>query len=219
MKRKTFDWIGWGLGCLAASAMVPAARGQSSATSPEAAQTATDDAAWSDAYGQIKPRELSHALRVIEMSTGGHVLEIRLLHRKAPAFEAVVAMGRDLVNVRVRALDDQVTRISVNETPRWMLDWRLRAEMRDVQHAKLSAADAIRRVEDSTQAPAIDAAIARPTTPTNRILAYDVEVLKGGQPRRVAIDAQTGEIIADPSSLLGDWTPERLAQHDEARAR
>jgi uncharacterized membrane protein YkoI len=173
------------------------------------------DAGWSNAYQQVKPGSLSRALHAVEQSTGGHVLEVRLLHEHGPGFEAVVGKGKQIINVRVNSVSNEVTRIAVSETPQWMLDWRLKSEMQQIKQAKVSPAEAVRAVEKAEGAPAVDVGLARPTSGDNSVLAYNVEVVKDGTPQRVAIDANTGQIIADPETVLGPWTPERLAERDQ----
>jgi uncharacterized membrane protein YkoI len=173
------------------------------------------DASWSGAYQQVQPNALARAMHAAERSTGGRVLEVRLLHENSPGFLAVVAKGHEIINVRVDAVSNQVTKIGVTETPQWMLDWRLKAEMKDIKQAKVAPDEAVKAVEKATKSPAIDVALARPTSGDNSILAYNVEVVKEGMPQRVAIDANTGQIISDPDTVLGPWTPERLAERDQ----
>jgi uncharacterized membrane protein YkoI len=165
--------------------------------------------------GEVKPGTLAHALHVIEASTGGKVLEIRLLRENEAGFAAVVVMGPELVHVRVSALNDNVTRISVSDTPQWMLDARLKAEMHDMAEMRIGPEEAIRKAEQSAQGAAVDAAIARPITPRNQVLAYNVEVLRDGRAERVAVDARTGELISNPDAVLEPWTPRRLASQAE----
>ena len=43
----------------------------------------------------------------------------------------------------------------------------------------------------------------------NAVLAYNVELIKDGKPKRVVIDAVTGLPIANPEPLLDPWTPEK----------
>jgi len=183
----------------------------SSAATSRAASTATP--LW-----EVKPGALAHALHVIEASTGGKVLEIRLLRENEVGFAAVVAMGPELVHVRVSALNDNVTRVSVSDTPQWMLDARLKAEMHDIAETRIGPEEAIRSAEQSAQGAAVDAAIARPITPRNQLLAYNVEVLRDGRAERVAVDARTGELISNPDAVLEPWTPDRLASQTESSA-
>jgi len=206
MRAANIFWVALG------SMALLGAAGASLAAPPAAAIASGGD--WNGAYRHVREHSLEHALHVIERSTGGRVLEIRLLHRHGPGFEAVVAKNHELINVRVHDVSDEVTRIAVTETPRWMLDWRLKADMASVREEKLSPAQAISRAEKDTGAPAVDVSIAKPLSGHDGVLAYDVEVVKDGMPERVAIDARTGQLIADPQAVLGPWTPERLAQQD-----
>ncbi len=167
--------------------------------------------------GRLDNGSLPRAIQDIEQSTGGRVLEARLLHEHGPGFLAVVSRGHELINVRYTEPTRHTTVLKVQETPRWMLDWQLRQDMRDIRRTTLSTADAVRKVERATQAPATDIELARPLSGTNAVLAYQVEVLKDGRPERSAIDANTGQLISDPESLFSPWTPERLARQDEKK--
>jgi uncharacterized membrane protein YkoI len=166
-------------------------------------------------YSGVTSDTLSRAVEAIEKDTGGRVLEIRLLHTNPIAYAAVIAKGQELANVSVTPINPHVVALSAQETPQWMLDWQLRADMHDIHKTTLSSADAIRAAERATGAPAIDAGLAKPLSADNAVLAYNIEVLKDGVPHRVAIDARTGQQIEDPEAVLSPWTPERLASEDE----
>ena len=160
------------------------------------------------------PASLTDAVQSIESATGGKVLEVRV-RRHGPGFAAVVTKGNQLANIKVHPVNGQVTKMSVDEVPQWMHDWKLRADAQDIHKARVSVSDAIRTAEQAQQAPAVDAGLAKPLSPSNDVLAYNIEVLKDGEPRRVAVDAKTGELIANPDEVLTPWTPERLAEKDE----
>jgi uncharacterized membrane protein YkoI len=154
---------------------------------------------------------LADAVRAVEQATGGKVLEVRFdEHSGHATFEAVVDRQNTLVDMRIDARTDEVTEINIKEIPQWMLDWKLRADMRSIEKAKVPLADAIRMAEQISGAPAIDAGLAKPLSADNAVLAYNIEVVKNGKPDRVVIDAVTGQVIADPDELLDPWTPEKL---------
>lgn len=170
-------------------------------------------------YSNVSDTSLTNAIKAIEQSVGGRVLEVRLLHSHGPGFAAVVSKGQDLINVRYTEPSRQVDKLAVSETPQWMTDWMLREDAKDIRKATVAPADAVQKVQQAMGAPAVDIGLARPLSGGNSVLAYNVEVVKDGTPQRVAIDANTGQMIADPQSLLTPWTPEHLAQQDESKQR
>jgi uncharacterized membrane protein YkoI len=184
-----------------------------------AADQAIPNATLSSAYNTVTPNTLARAVQAVEQATGGRVLEVRLLHQNGPGFQAVVIKNKQLTNVKVNSSNGNVTTIAATETPQWMLDWRLKSEAHEIGHAHVTPQQAVRSVEQAAGAPAIDVALARPLSGGNDVLAYNVEVVKDGMPQRVAIDANTGQIIADPQTVLGPWTPERLAEQDQSQNR
>ena len=62
-------------------------------------------------------------------------------------------------------------------------------------------------------APAIGAGLAKPLSGANQVLAYNIELLKGGKRRLIAIDATSGAKIANPEALYESWTPVRLVRN------
>jgi hypothetical protein len=153
---------------------------------------------------------LQAAVVAAEKFSGGRVLEIRFrTFHGAPGFDAVVAKAGAFSHVRIAIPSDVVTVIAETEVPEWMAAWTLKADARSLQQAKLHLVDAITKAETITDAPAVDAGVAAPLTGRSAVLAYNVEVIKRDRPERVAIDAQTGDAIANPEALLETWTPEK----------
>jgi uncharacterized membrane protein YkoI len=89
-----------------------------------------------------------------------------------------------------------------------MAPWSLRADRKSILKAKVRLSDAVIQAEQIRHGVAVDAGLAQPLSGGNDVLAYNIEVVENGRPRRVVIDAQTGERIADPQPLLQGWTPE-----------
>ena len=95
------------------------------------------------------------------------------------------------------------------------MDGRLdayRAYMKSIAKAEVPLTAAILQAEEAEDAPAIAAGLASPLSPTTAVLAYNIELIRGDRPVRVAIDAQTGRRIANPEALYESWTPTELAR-------
>jgi uncharacterized membrane protein YkoI len=156
---------------------------------------------------------LSSAIQAIEEESGGKLLEIRLMDEKGePAFEAAVAQGDSIVYLRVASVGDVVTHISVRELPPWLQNYKMQAYMQSASRAKVPLAEAVLKAEAKAEAPAIGAGIAKPLGGSNAVLAYYVETLKGGKRQLLAVDAESGAMIANPEEVYEHWTPVRLAR-------
>jgi uncharacterized membrane protein YkoI len=156
---------------------------------------------------------LAHATGALEEETGGRVLEIRLSDEAGvPAFEAAVAKDDGLVYVRIASVGDDVTEIKVSDLPAWLLNYRLEAFMRSINQAELPLSEAIVRAEERASAPAIGAGIAKPLSGTNTVLAYLVETIKGKKRLAQAINAKTGQFVANAEALYEPHTPVKLAR-------
>jgi hypothetical protein len=161
-------------------------------------------------WANVTDTGLTDAIAAIEETTGGKVLEIRF-HNDPVAvdYDAVVGKGPVISHVHIAAAPEhKVAVIAETNVPVWMVNWVLRADMASIQKAKLSLTEAVRKAQQMTAAPAVDAGIAKPLTADNAVLAYNIEVVKNGKPQRVVIDAQTGDRIANPDALLDTWSPE-----------
>ena len=159
---------------------------------------------------------LAHAAASFETTTGGRVLEIRLADKTGTAlFEAVVLMKDDTVRyMRVASPNDEVTEIAVEDLPRWLVNYNhsLEAYVRSAPKAEVPIDQAIVKAEDRAHAPAVDAGIAKPLDGANAVLAYFVETINGSRRDEFAVDAMTGQFIANPDSLYAQHTPVELAR-------
>jgi hypothetical protein len=169
-------------------------------------------------WGPVTRQTLPMAIRAAEMFSSGRVLEIRFHGRHGPPrFDAVVANNGSFSRVQIDVPSNRVTVIAQTEMPAWMADWTLKADARSLRRAKLRLVDAVRTAQRIAGSPAVDAAVARPLSGDNQVLAYDVEVIRGNRPERVVIDAMTGRRIADPQPLLQGWTPEQAFSDSMAK--
>ncbi len=174
-------------------------------------QMAAAQPAGDNRWAAVNGDSLSAAIHNIE-AQGGRVLEIRF-HQSAdggPHYDAVVAHGDQISRVTAGLRpEDQVVTFSEQVMPTWMSGFALKADQRSLRQAKIPLASAVAMADQMLGGSAVDAGIAKPLGGDNSVLAYNIEVIKNGVPIRVAIDAVTGQQIADPDTVLGAWTPER----------
>jgi uncharacterized membrane protein YkoI len=157
---------------------------------------------------------LVDAITAIERATGGRVLEIQFAVRNGTVgYDAVVAKGDEISGMTIAAAPNaKVVVITETDIPEWIAGWRLRADKRSIEKAKLSLAQAVAMAQKMAGGPAVAAGLAKPLSGSNAVLAYNVQVLKGREPMLVAIDAQSGSRIANPDALYDPWDPMRLYQ-------
>jgi uncharacterized membrane protein YkoI len=161
----------------------------------------------------IHYNSLSHAVQALEQQTGGKVMEVRLADEKGePSFEAAIAKEDGVIYMRISTVAAAGTVIEVKDLPEWLLNWTMTAFMKSIYEANIPLAQAIAKAEQIAKAPAIGAGLAAPLSGTNAVLAYNIEVMKGGTRMRMAIDAKTGQQIANPDALYEPWTPVKLAR-------
>lgn len=148
------------------------------------------------------PAALPRAISAIE-AADGRVMEIRYDGRAAPGYDVVVVRGGRLQFVRVAEPYVGLTAIVGSSRPAWMLGWRGRREVKAVRRARVGLASAVRDAEaDANHAPAVAAGIAASASnPASDVKAYNVLVETRSGPRRIAIDAATGDPIANPGVL------------------
>jgi hypothetical protein len=105
--------------------------------------------------------------------------------------------------MRLERPEGQAVEIKEATPPAWMTNWRIQKRADIVATSKVSLADAIRTAEASKQgAPAVVAGIARSASnPTSDVHAYMVGILKNGELQKVAVDSETGLVIANPEAL------------------
>jgi hypothetical protein len=154
---------------------------------------------------------LAHATEVMECATHGQVLEIRQVGETGdPAFEAAVARDDTVLHLRIAPGTDVITEVVVSELPSWLMKYRVQAHMRGVSRVEVPLAEAILKAEQSAQAPAIGAGIARPLRGGNDVLAYYVETIGDSARKLLAVDAKTGAIAANSNSVYETWMPVKL---------
>lgn len=153
------------------------------------------------------PGALPAAISAIESVTGGRVVEIRYNNVSgAPGFDVVVASGARVNFQRFTKPTEDLITFADKTEPSWMLKWPARKDVSLVRTAKVSLPDAIRAAEAANgNAPAVAAGMAQSATDADTsVKAYNVALIKDGRLRRVAVDSETGMVIADPS-VLAAW--------------
>jgi len=172
----------------------------SQAVSQSARFSAQDAAAF-----QGDQNSLTNAIRDIQHSTGGTVVEIRFAQQNAkPGFHSVVAQNGQVQFARLEPPSKTLTQVT--SRPDWMLKWEQKTDVSLATNAKVTLSQAILTAEAQNQgAPAVAAGIARSASdPNTKIHAYNVLLDDHGSTKRVAVDSSNGEIISDPGGLE-DW--------------
>lgn len=147
---------------------------------------------------------LPKAVTNIETLSGGRVVEIRYNSVDGvPGYDVVVAQGPQVRFLRFSRQGGAPLELTETTTPAWMLDWKGEKNVSLGQNAKVRLADAIRTAEATKNGdPAVAAGIARSAAdPNSDVHAYNVSILTGGRQQRVAVDSQTGSVIANPAAL------------------
>jgi hypothetical protein len=149
---------------------------------------------------------LPDAVSVIEKLSGGRVAEIRFDNVSGvPGYDVALAQGDHMRFQRYTAPTHRLIAITEAKTPSWMLDWRGQRNMALVQNARVPLSDAIRTAEGSMRgAPAAAAGISHgAASAATRVHAYNVAVVQNGALRRVAVNSDSGSVIANPRALPG----------------
>jgi uncharacterized membrane protein YkoI len=154
---------------------------------------------------------LAGAIADVEAKTGGKVINIRFKDVDGtPSYQAVVVTPNDVGLAQVNARSGHVSGLDRKISDR-SLKWEQRNDLKSFAEANTPLSKAIAKAERLAGGPAVNAGLAKSLTPNNDVLAYNIEVLKLGQVQRIAVDATTGEVIADPDTLgLGDRDPEEF---------
>jgi uncharacterized membrane protein YkoI len=157
---------------------------------------------------------LPRAIGVVEAKTGGKVMDIVVAsHDGKPYYDAVVVKQGKVGTVQVSGKAGTVATLPDDQFTVGNLNWHDRADVSSFTKATVPLAAAIKNLEQQGSATAINAGLAKPLSPGNSVLAYNIEIVSNGQARRVAVDANTGEVIADPGALgLGDRDPGQFLQ-------
>ena len=165
-------------------------------------------------YESVTRSALAEAVQALEDETGGKVLEIRFARDAddEASFEVVLVADDELVYMRAYPVTDILEVLEIAELPPWMAGWTLTAYMRSIAKAEVPLTAAILQAEEAEDAPAIAAGLANPLSATTAVLAYNIELIRGDRPMRVAIDARTGRRIANPEALYESWTPTELVR-------
>jgi uncharacterized membrane protein YkoI len=147
---------------------------------------------------------LPSAVSAIEKLSGGRVAEIRFDNvAGVPGFDVALAQGDHMRFQRYTRPSNRLVTISEAKTPKWMLDWRGQRNMAIVQNAKVPLADAIRTASGSMRgAPAAAAGISHgASSASTRVHAYNIALVQNGALHRVAVNSDTGNVIANPTAL------------------
>ena len=166
-------------------------------------------------YEGVTRSALAETVQALEDETGGKVLEIRFARDadEDASFEVVLAAADDeLVYMRAYPVTDILEVLEIAELPPWMAGWTLTAYRSSIAKAEVPLTAAILQAEEAEDAPAIAAGLASPLSATTAVLAYNIELIRGDRPVRVAIDARTGRRIANPEALYESWTPTEIVR-------
>ena len=148
---------------------------------------------------------LPDAIMKVESATGGRVVEIRFDDSDGlPGYHAIVDRRGAVEFMHLDARSGRLVTMADTVRPRWMLNWRDRADLRIAETAPVSLATAIATAEHGDRnAPAIAAGIAGASDPQNNVHAYNVLIDHDGAVVRRAVDSATDLVIADAGSLSG----------------
>jgi uncharacterized membrane protein YkoI len=147
---------------------------------------------------------LAQAIQSIEQSSSGKVLEIRFTDSGGqPGYHAAVLKGNDVEFVRLDAQSGKLNPMDEKSRPVWMLNMRTKDYIKDAQNARVDLSQAIATAEKGyDNMPAVAAGIAM-TASTSEVHAYNVLLDERTGTKRVAVDANDDQIIADPQALSG----------------
>jgi uncharacterized membrane protein YkoI len=158
---------------------------------------------------------LPRAIGIIETKTGGKVMDIQVgSNAGRPYYNAIVVMAGKVGTVQISGRTGAASGMRDEDFTVSNLNWHERADVSSFMKATVPLATAVKSVEqDAGGATAINAGLAKALSASNSVIAYNVEVVSNGQARRVAVDANSGQVIADPGALgLGDRDPGQFLQ-------
>jgi uncharacterized membrane protein YkoI len=152
---------------------------------------------------------LPAAITRIEANTGGKVMNIRFDDAGGtPVYNAVVVTPDKVGVARLDARTGDLSGFDHDQVSDQSFDWEHQRDLTSFAKATTPLSTAIATVEQIAGTQAVNAGLATPLTPVNDVLAYNIEVVKNGRVERIAVDANTDEVIADPNSLgLDDRDP------------
>lgn len=148
---------------------------------------------------------LPHIISRVEQTNPGRVIEIRFDDSGGtPRFDVALFDHGQVTFLQLADENGSLTPIADSSQPTWMMHWRKADAARIAAHAPVSLAAAIQTAEGANDAlPAVAAGVAiASTSPSTDVHAYNVLLLRrDGTTMRVAVDSDTGQIIANPSAL------------------
>lgn len=148
---------------------------------------------------------LAHATEATERITRGQVLEIRQLGvADGPAFAAAVSLSDTVLYLRIVPVMGLVTELDDSERPLWLMNYGMQAPVRGIARGEVSLVEAILKAEQDAHAPAIAAGVAKPLR-GGTVFAYYVETAHDRARQLLAMDAQTGAVVANPDAALEPW--------------
>ena len=140
--------------------------------------------------------------------SNGKVVEIRYNYvGGVPGYDVVLAKGSQVSFRRFAKPSGGLVVLADKTEPAWMRHWKGREDRAwpRTRSAKVKLADAVRDTAEArprARAGHIAAGMAQSATSgSTDVKAYNVAILKDGAQLRVAIDSDTGSVIADPSAL------------------
>jgi hypothetical protein len=136
--------------------------------------------------------DLGAVASTIQHEAGADVLEIRASATSAGSFDAVTETEGVFADLRFSSAG-QLEPIPTREVPNWMLRWRRRTELSRGVEPLGSIVSAIKVAQRTEHAQAADAALLQPGR-------YDVEVMRGGKPSHVIVDAYAGRVLYQGSA-------------------
>jgi uncharacterized membrane protein YkoI len=145
---------------------------------------------------------LPHAIAALETKTGGKVMDIRYESDSGqPVYDAVVVTPHEVGVARIYGETGKPSGMPDDEFSIGSLDWKQRNDVTSFEKATVPLSTAIENVEQLSGGHVVDAGLAKPLTPDSDVLAYNVEYTSDGTLHTLAIDATTGEVIANPGAL------------------
>jgi uncharacterized membrane protein YkoI len=144
---------------------------------------------------------LPDAVAALEQKYNGRVLQIRYADASGHGiYDAVVAADGTVAHAQVDATTGQVVAVG-DAMEDSTLDSVGQADVRSIAKADIPLSRAIETAEQAYEGQAVGAALAKPLSLDNRVLAYSVVIIRHGRAEHVAVDANTNEVIEDPEVL------------------
>jgi uncharacterized membrane protein YkoI len=153
------------------------------------------------------PQTLIRIINDVEQTNPGRVIEIRFDDSSGtPGFDVAIVHEGQVTFMRLEREGGELTPVAEQSQAVWMMNMRKMDNTRLAAKAPVSLADAIRTAEGNMNGePAVAAGIATGASdPTTDVHAYNILILQNdGSTHRIAVDSETGAVIANPSALTG----------------